>query len=317
MKGRDVGLLLLLGAMWGSSFLFIKVSVSEVSPAFIVACRAFFGGLALLASVPFTNRVFGKIDGGLLRSMASLWRQMLVLGVFNAAIPFLVIAWGTQFLPSGTAAILNSTVPLFTAVLAGVLPFFADEKLGLPGVAGILLGIAGVAVLAGGFGEGLSAPPGQALLGAGAVMTGSVSYAIGGLYARRAMKGVPVTVSAVGQSAAAFVVILPLAALALPEEMPGLPVIGSLVGLGAIGTGLSLLIYFRLISNVGATRTATVTYLVPIWALVYGALLLGEAVTARDVLGLLLILLGVAGVSGIMKLPRRRPPEGTPDSFTS
>jgi len=308
MKGRDLGLLMLLGAMWGSSFLFIKVALSEVEPAFIVACRVLFGALALIAAAPFLGRISGKIEGGLARSVLRLWRRMLVLGIFNAALPFLVIAWGTQFLPSGTAAILNSTVPLFTAVLAGVLPFFADEKLGLLGVVGILLGIAGVSVLAGGFGEGLSASPAEALAGAGAIMTGSTSYAIGGLYARRAMKGVPVTVSAVGQSLGAFVVILPLAALSLPERMPDLPVIGSLVGLGVLGTGLSLLIYFRLISNVGATRTATVTYLVPLWALVYGAVLLGEHITGREILGLALILLGVAGVTGIMKLPRKRPP---------
>ncbi|HET7480777.1 MAG TPA: DMT family transporter [Rubrobacteraceae bacterium] len=308
MRGRDIGLLLALGAMWGSSFLFIKVALGEVAPAFIVACRVFFGALTLLAAVPFLDRIFGKTPDGLLRSVARLWRPVLVLGVFNAALPFLAISWGTQFLPSGTAAILNSTVPLFTALLAGLLPWITDERLGVLGVAGILLGVAGVAVLAGGFGEGFSASPSEALLGAGAIMTGSTSYAVGGLYARRAMKGVPVLVSAVGQSVAALVVILPFAALSLPDTVPSLPVLGSLVGLGAIGTGFSLLLYFKLIANVGATRTSTVTYLVPMWALVYGALLLGEDITVRAVLGLVLILLGVAGVTGFARLPRRRPP---------
>ncbi len=103
------------------------------------------------------------------------------------------------------------------------------------------------------------------------------------------MKGVPVRVSAVGQNAAGLLVALPLAALALPREFPSLLAILSLVGLGAVGTGFSLLIYFRLIANVGATRTATVTYLVPVWALL------------------------VAGASGIARLPRKQPPEGTPD----
>ena len=312
MKPRDVGLLLALGAMWGSSFLFIKVAVAEVEPAFVVACRLFFAVLTLMAAVPLLGRLseVGAERPTLPASLVGLWWPLLVLGAFNAALPYLVISWGTQFLPSGTAAMLNSTVPLFTALLAGALPWFIDERLGTLGIAGILLGIVGVGVLVGGS-FGLSGY--RAVMGAGAVLAGSASYAAGGLYARRKMEGVPVRVSAVGQNAAGLVAALPLAALALPQEFPSLPVVLSLVGLGAVGTGFSLLIYFRLIANVGATRTSTVTYLVPIWALLYGAILLGEGITAHALLGLLLILLGVAGVSGIASLPRKQPPEGTPD----
>lgn len=311
MKGRDLGLLLALGAMWGSSFLFIKVAVDEVSPAFIVACRLFFAVLTLLAAAPFLARLSGRAgETALLRDVARLWRPLLVLGFFNAALPFLVISWGTQFLPSGTAAILNSTVPLFTALLAGLLPFFADERLGLVGAAGILVGLLGVGVLAGGFGD-LDAGFASALVAAGAILLGSVSYAIGALFARWMTVGVPVTVSAVGQNLGGLVLILPLALFSTPTELPGPIIVGSLVGLGAIGTGFSLLIYFRLIENVGATRTATVTYLVPVWALFYGALLLGEEITARAVLGLALILLGVAGISGF-RYPPKRTPEGPP-----
>ena len=251
------------------------------------------------------GRLSKEMDGpNLPARLAGLWRPLLVLGFLNAAMPYLVISWGTQFLPSGTAAILNSTVPLFTAMLAGALPWFADERLGLLGIAGIVLGIVGDSF--GLFGYG-------AVMGAAGVLAGSASYAVGGLYARRRMKGVPVRVSAVGQNAAGLVAALPLAALALPREFPSLPAILSLVGLGAVGTGFSMLIYFRLIANVGATRTSTVTYLVPVWALVYGAVLLGEEISAPALLGLILILLGVAGVSGIARLPRKQPPEGAPD----
>lgn len=308
MKGRDFGLLLLLGAMWGSSFLFIKVAVTELDPVFIVGCRLFFAVLSLAVLLPLLTRTSGSGDGRILVQAARLWRPLLILGVFNAAVPYFVISWGTQFMPSGTAAILNSTVPLFTAVLAGLLPFITDERLGAPGVAGILLGILGVGILAGGLGGDFSGSATEGFLGAGAVMTGSLSYAAGGLYARRRMKGVPVAVSAMGQNAAGLLAVLPFAVFYLPDGVPGLPAAGSVVGLGVIGTGLSLLIYFRLINNVGATRTSTVTYLVPMWALVYGALLLGEGISLRALLGLALILLGVSGVSGIARLPRRRPP---------
>ena len=316
MKGRDLGLLLALGAMWGSSFLFIKVSVAEVSPVFIVACRLMFAVLILSVALSLMGRGSGEKKGepALIRQVARLWRPFLVLGVTNAVVPYLTIAWGTQFLPSGTAAILNSTVPLFTAVMVGVLPWFGDERLGMLGLAGILLGMLGVGVLAGGFG-GLAGDPRTMLFGAGSILCGSAGYAVGGLYARRKMKGVPVRVSAVGQNLAGLLVILPFALFFLPDHAPDLPVIGSLIGLGAIGTGLSLLLYFRLIANVGATRTSTVTYLVPIWALAYGTLLLGEGISTSDILGMLLILAGVAGVSGIVRTPRKQPPEGVPNKL--
>ena len=316
MKGRNLGLLLALGAMWGSSFLFIKVSVAEVSPVFIVACRLMFAVLILSVALSLMGRGSGekKREPALIRQVARLWRPFLVLGVTNAVVPYLTIAWGTQFLPSGTAAILNSTVPLFTAVMVGVLPWFGDERLGMLGLAGILLGMLGVGVLAGGFG-GLAGDPRTMLLGAGSILCGSAGYAVGGLYARRKMKGVPVRVSAVGQNLAGLLVILPFALFFLPDHAPDLPVIGSLIGLGAIGTGLSQLLYFRLIANVGATRTSTVTYLVPIWALAYGTLLLGEGISTSDILGMLLILAGVAGVSGIVRTPRKQPPEGVPNKL--
>ena len=186
--------------------------------------------MALVAALPLLGRLSEASEGPNL--LAGLWRPLLVLGFLNAALPYLVISWGTQFLPSGTAAILNSTVPLFTAMLAGALPWFADERLGPLGVTGILLGIVGVGMLVGGsfglFGQG-------AVMGAAGVLAGSASYAVGGLYARRKMKGVPVRVSAVGQNAAGLLVALPLAALALPREFPSLPAILSLVGLGAVG----------------------------------------------------------------------------------
>ena len=310
MKGRDLALLLTLGAMWGSSFLFIKVAVVEVPPTFVVAARLFFSVLTLAAALPLLGRIAGGRTGTL-PQVGRLWRPLLILSLFNAALPFFVISWGTQFLPSGTAAILNSTVPLFTALLALTLPWFAGERLGVLGAAGLLLGIVGVGNLVGGFGglaDGLSGTRSEALTGAGAILAGSVSYAVGGLYARRSMKDVPVTVSAVGQSAGGLVLVLPFAAFALPERLPGLQGLGALAGLGVIGTGFSLLLYFRLIANVGPTRTSTVTYLVPVWALLYGALLLEESITTRSILGLALILAGVAGVSGIFELPRRKPP---------
>jgi drug/metabolite transporter (DMT)-like permease len=287
--------------MWGAVYTFTKAALDEVSPAFITAARLFFAAVVLLPAAPILSRVFGEVAAFGWGEAARLWRAFLVLGVLNAVVPYAAIAWGTQYMPSGVAAILNSTQPIFTAVLCAALPSFADERLRPSGLLGLLSGLAGVVVLVGGGGFRGSGDTPSLLLGAAAVLLGALSFALAGLYARSSMRGVPVPVTAVGQSAVALPFAVPLVLLGLPAEPPSAGTILSLMLLGAVGTGLALLLFFRLIRTVGATRTSTVAYLVPVAALLYGVLLLGEPLTARAVVGLALILAGVAGVSGIFR----------------
>lgn len=196
---RDLALFLTLAAMWGAAYTFTKVAVADVSPAFLGASRLFFAVLVLLTAWPLLRRLIGA--GGSerfgLREGLVKWRSFAVLGASNAAIPYVSIAWGTKYLPSGVAAILNGSVPLFTVLFTLALPFFAERRLGPLGIAGILSGLVGVALVAGGdYGAGASAR--QTLLGAGAVLLGSSGYALGGLYARRALSGVPTAATAMG-----------------------------------------------------------------------------------------------------------------------
>ena len=318
MKGRDLLLLLALAALWSSSFLFIKVALAELTPALIVLGRLAFGSLTLLASIPFLRKLAPDLlpEGGgrgILRGILDLRRPLLFLGAFNAVLPFAAIAWGENFISSGTASIFNSTVPLFTALLVLALPFFPEERPNVLGVAGLLLGFVGVGVLVTGDPQGGGAASRAAqLLGGGAVLLGALSYAVGNVYARKRLKGTAVLVSAVGQNAAGILVVLPLVFVSgLPEGLPSPRVVAALFGLGAGGTGIAYLIYFGLISRVGATKTSAVAYLMPAIALFYGAVFLGEDVSLRALLGLALILTGVAGVTGVLRLPKRlrhRPP---------
>ena len=244
MRGRDLVLLLVLAALWSSSFLFIKVALVELTPALIVLGRLVFGSLTLLASIPLLHRLAPELlpDGGgrgIVEGVFALRRPLLFLGVCNAVLPFAAIAWGENFISSGAASIFNSTVPLFTALLVFALPFFPEERLNVLGVAGLLLGFVGVGVLVTGDPEGGGAASRTAqLLGAGAVLLGAFSSAVGNVYARKRLKGAAVLVSAVGQNAAGLLVVLPLVlASGLPEGMPGPGVVAALFGLGAGGRG--------------------------------------------------------------------------------
>lgn len=315
MKGRDFALLFVLAAMWGAVYTFTKVAVADVSPTFLGAARLWFAVLVLLVAWPLLRRLVGAGEPqrfGLHQGL-SRWRSFAVLGITNAAVPYVAIAWGTQYLPSGVAAILNGSVPLFTVIFAVTLPFFAERRLGVLGIAGIVSGLVGVVVLAGGD-YGTEASARQALYGAGAVLLGSSGYALGGLYARRALSGIPTAVNALGQNVAALVLITPFAALARPETPPDARTLWALVLLGTLGTGLAAVIFFTLLARVGATRTSTVAYLVPVAALFYGVVFLDEPLTARAIGGLALILVGVAGVSGVFRPPERagKTTPGTP-----
>jgi len=288
--------LLVLGAIWGSSYLFIKVGVRELSPAALIEIR-------LLCAIPllvvFAVRRYG---------WAALWRarrQGLVLGVINAAIPFTLIAWGEKHVDSGVAAVANSSVPIFVAILA--VWFVPSERSTGWRLVGVALGLVGVAVLAG-------VHPAGGWLGAagtGAIVVASISYAAANLYAGRRMSiGGPVL--AATSMVAAFAVLLPLALASLPGGVPGWKPLGSAVMLGVAGTAIAQILSYRMIRLYGSSRSVLVAYMLPAFALFYGAVFLSEPVTWQKLCGLVLILLGVALGSGAVRLVRRTPVAQTP-----
>jgi drug/metabolite transporter (DMT)-like permease len=291
-----VWMLSFLAAVWGASYLFIKVAVDEIEPTAMMFFRL---ALAAALLVPFLLVQLGTRRA--LEELRRAWRPGLALGVVNAALPFTLIAWGEKHIDSGVAAIANSTVPLFVVLLA--IRFRPSERATGARLAGVLIGFAGVAVLAGG-------QPGGgwwAVAGTLAVVVASVSYAIGSLYGQGRTAETRGPVLATAAMVGGMVVLLPFALLQLPTEVPSSEAIASVAALSILGTALAQLVLFRMLRLHGSARTSLVTYLLPVTALFYGAVLLGEAVTVAVLGGLALILLGVALGSGALRLPRRAP----------
>ena len=223
-----------------------------------------------------------------------------MLGAFNAALPFWLIAWGEQHIDSGLAAVLQASVPIFNALI--LLKVIPHERLTATRGIGLAVGLAGVAVVTG-------IHPGGgpwAVVGALAVVLSSVSYAGSGVYGQLAVSGTRGPVLAAGSMLCGGLILLPVALFQLPASAPGWEATASLLALTLGGTALAQLILFRMLALHGSARLSLVTYLMPGFALVYGALILDEALTWSTLVGLGLILGGVALASGAVPLARRR-----------
>jgi drug/metabolite transporter (DMT)-like permease len=283
-------MLIALAALWGSSFMFIKVAVEEVEPGEVVFGRVLTGTLALIPAIPFLLGWRATWSG--LRRYAG---PLLFLGIFNAALPFWLLAWSEKRLDSGLAAVLQASMPLFTALF--VYAFSRSERVTGGRLVGVFVGFLGVLLLVG-------AQPSGDVLSALAVLLTALLYAGSSVYAGLRLRQAPALVTSLGALAFATLATVPLGIAQLPGEVPSWKAIGSIVALGAVGLSVAYLLYFTLIAGAGAPYAALVTYLVPGMALVYGALILDEPVTASALGGLFLILAGVALGTGTLRLPR-------------
>jgi drug/metabolite transporter (DMT)-like permease len=285
-----------LAAVWGASYLFIKVAVEEIEPAPMMFFRL---ALAVLLLVPFVLAREGVREGA--AKLRDAWRPGLVLGLVNAAVPFTLIAWGEKHIDSGIAAIANATVPLFVVLLA--IRFRPSERATGSRLVGILLGLVGVAVLSGAQAEG----GWWAVAGTLAVVVASLAYATGSLYGMARTGDTSGPVLATASMIGGALILLPFAVAQLPDELPGWKALASVAALSVAGTAVAQLVLFRMLRLHGSARTSLVTYLLPPTALLYGALLLDEPVTVSAITGLVLILPGVAIGSGALRFRRRAP----------
>jgi drug/metabolite transporter (DMT)-like permease len=284
MGGRDLGALLLLSALWGASFIFIRVAVAGLGPFVLVELRVGLAAAGLALSAALLRR---------LPKLRVRWRQFALLGLVNVAIPFSLISAAEINLTASLAAILNSTTVMFTAIVAAV---WMGDALTTRKVFGVVLGIIGVTVLVG---WDPMAVDWAVILSVGAMLVASLGYALGSVYAKRTFVGSSPLAIATGQLTAASLLMLPLAAVSVPDERPSTIVVLSVLGLALPSTALAYMLYFRLISNVGPTSTSTVTLLVPLFGLVFGVLLLDEPVGLGTLAGLILILSSVTLITGL------------------
>ena len=295
MSRRYGPLILTLAALWGSSYLFIKVGVRDFAPTVLMTLRLLIGGLLLLGFLAATSGVRQMVS-----SVRGAWREGLVVGTINGAVPFTLIAWGETHVDSGVAAIANASVPIFVALLA--IKLNPGERSSGLKLVGILVGLVGVGVLVGVHPEGGA----WAVLGTLAVVLASLCYAAGGLYGQRALGRATGPVLATASMLYGGLVLLPFALLQLPDHAPGWKAVASLVGIAVLGTAVAQLILFRVLRLFGAARLSLVTYLIPAFALFYGSLILDEPLRPSMLVGLGLILGGVALGSGAWR-PQRRP----------
>ena len=288
-------LLLTLSALWGASYLFIKVAVDEIEPIPMIELRLLLAGAVLLT---FLVARMGRREA-VAALRATGWGGVL-LGVINGAIPFTLIAWGEKYVDSGIAAIANASVPIFVALLA--IRYLPGERVTGLRLVGVLLGLAGVGVLAGFHPEG----GWWAVAGTLAVVVASLSYACSNLFTQRRFSTTAPLVTATSAVIWGAVVLLPLSLFQIPDQVPSAKAFGSVAALGILGTAVASIILYRMLTTYGSSRTTLVTYLLPPFALFYGVTLLDERLTANAVLGLVLILGGVALGAGVSLTRRSR-----------
>lgn len=284
MSRRDITLFSILSAIWGSSFLFIKLGLlGGLTPLTLVSLRLLLGATAmgLLAwksgdAFPRDLRLLGII---------------LIVALVNNSLPFSLITWGEQYVPSGLVAILNSSVPLFAVIISHYT--LSDERFQWQRVAGVILGFAGVAILFAPdlFTQGLSG----AVLGESAVILASLGYAVGSVLARKYLRNISVAMLSALQLGFALLWLAgPTLLLEKPWTLQITPMAWfSVLWLGLLATGLAYLFFFQLLRSIGATPTTMVTYVIPIFAVIFGVIFLHEHLYWMQLVALILILVGI------------------------
>ena len=282
MTLADYARLVALAAIWGAAFIFMRVAAPVLGPAWTPELRVLIGGLALLAWF----RAIG-FDPGL----RVHWRFYLLIGTVNIAIPFVLYSFASMHAPASLLSITNATSPIFGLAWAAL---FRDERITLRKALGLSLGVAGVALIA-----QPSSAASEPLFGwaVAAALGACCAYGLAGPLIKRFARGASPRGMAAGNQLAAALVLLPLLPLLPPPAAPTMLAVANLLALALLASAVAFPLYFRLIADVGATRALTVTYLIPLFGLLWGWLLLGEALPASALAGGVLILAGTVMVT--------------------
>ncbi len=288
MRGRDLVDLFALGFLWGASFLFMRIAGPEFGALALVEVRVAIAALVLLPLL---------LARGLGGELTSNWAVLGVLGIHNTALPFLLLTWATLYLTAGTSGILNATAPIFAAIIAWA---WLGERLTISRTAGLLVGTVGVWLLVR---DKVGASMGDTTLAVVAALGGSFLYGIGGNFTRRYASHIKPLAIATGSQIGAALVLLPIAVVTWPDTPISITAWAAAITMGLFSTALAYILYFRLIANIGPTGAITVTYLIPVSAMLLGALVINEPITGAMVFGGAVILLGTALATGMLRLP--------------
>jgi len=287
MRTRDLVDLVALGFLWGASFLFMRIAGPEFGAFALVEVRVLIAALVLLPML-YAKGQFGELTDN--------WATLGILGVHNTALPFFLLTWATLFLSAGIAGILNATAPIFAAIIAWA---WLGEKLTIGRTAGLLVGTVGVWLLVR---DKVGASMGDTTLAVIAALGGSFLYGVGGNFTRRYARHVKPLAIAAGSQLGAAVVLLPIAVVTWPDSAISTTAWAAAITMGLFSTALAYILYFRLIANTGPTNAITVTYLIPLFAMLLGALVIDEPITSSMIVGCAVILLGTALATGLLRL---------------
>jgi drug/metabolite transporter (DMT)-like permease len=274
--------LLILAAIWGGSFILMRIGVAILGPVMLIESRVVLAALFLLGV------------GAVMRKRLNArehWKHYLVIGLFNSALPFLLFAYAAQTLTASLLSILNATSPIWGAVIGAT---WTRQPLSLKTVLGLFLGVAGVSVLVGFDTAALQPGAGIAVI---AALTGAFSYGIATTYAKSAKQVDPFS-NAHGSMWAAAFLIAPGIPFSMTHPTPGADIMLLVLALGIVCSGIAYLLYFRLIADIGATSALTVTFLIPVFGILWGNLLLGESITLHTMAGTVIVIVGTALVTG-------------------
>lgn len=286
MKSKDWFAFILLGTVWGSSFLWIKIAVQEVGPILLVALRLLLAILTLLVVVALVRPEWPR--------GRKLWISLTILGLINNALPYTLISWGEKYIDSAVAAILNSTTPLFTMIIAHL--FLTDDRMTRQRLVALIMGFAGIIVL---FSRDLGAGAQGNILGQAAVLIAALCYAVSSVFARRTTKGLSPTIQALVPFFGADLILwLMVPVTESPVILPGEQLTWfAILWLGVMGTALAYLMYFYLLHSVGPTRTVLVTYVFPLVGVALGVIFLNERLDWQLLAGAALVIASVVMVN--------------------
>jgi drug/metabolite transporter (DMT)-like permease len=289
LKRADVFDFVLLAALWGASFLFMRVGAPEFGPVTLIALRV------LIAAVCLWPLLWLRVGEAGFSAVKANLRPLAVVGIMNSALPFCLLAYASLSLTAGFASLINATVPLWAAAIGAV---FLQQRLAPAQWIGLSFGVVGMVVLTWGR---VDFKPGGSGVALAAGLVATLSYGFSTHFARRALVGVAPLAVATGSQTAAALVLLPLAPFFWPPAMPSANAWISLFLLATFSTALAYILFFRLIARLGGQMASTVTFAIPVFAMLWGALFLGETVTALMGLGGAIVLLGTALAMGILR----------------
>lgn len=290
MSVKNIIELVILAALWGASFLFMRIAVPEFGAIALIEARVLIAGLVLLPFWWLRESALSR------QKVRQHWPMIFVVGLLNSAIPFVFFAYSMLYITGGMAAILNGTAPIWGAVVAWL---WLNSRMQLSGVLGLVVGFIGVVVLVS---DELAVPAQGKALAIVASASAPLLYGIAANYTSEKLVDVSALSIATFSQVSAALCLLPLLFWFMPSQMPSFKAWMALLALAVLCTSVAYLMFFRLLAEIGSTRAITVTFLIPLFGSLWGALFIDEEITVMMVVGMTIVLFGTALVTGVIKV---------------